>query len=132
MQMTVEEAVINHRKLWDAIVKELETNGINKRTAIQIKAAVKARVFPELDGICVTDNCFLCDFASQFHEYGERDCTKCPMVDGEPNGCMDYRYGEFRRACPEDDLETALRLAKEIAAHPVINKLYEGSECYGS
>ena len=134
MKQTVEEAVANHRKLWNGIIEELETNGIGNRSAYGIKDAVRRKLFPELNNEVVHENCFLCDFVIE--EYGRegheatKDCMKCPMVKWVPFGCLGYRYGIFHNACTDKDVEKAIKYAKEILRLRVVNDMYKESPCY--
>lgn len=127
MEMTVEQAVENHRKLWNGIVSELKTNGLHGRSASVIKSEVMQDLFPELKGKPVKHDCFLCEFVFRQDPYGLNSCKKCPLVDGEPHGCLGYRYAVFMAACVNDDIDQAIGYADEIAGLPVVNELYRES-----
>lgn len=128
MKLAFEEAMDNHRKLWNAIANEIEANGFRYANVRDMKKAVRDGVFPELKHKSIKEDCFLCEFALYHADDGKCRCSVCPMVDHPykalPTHCLSDRFNSFCRAYHDKDRHASIRLAKEIAGLPVVNFAY--------
>ena len=114
MELTREEAVSEHRKMWnwiaDRIEEEKEYQDINylKKEYCDIKGFH-----------CETNNCFCC-------EYTNINCSLCPIEWGsevENLMCLDQykeydNEGLYLLCCDEKDREEQAKLARQIANLP--------------
>ena len=114
MELTREEAISKHRKMWnwiaDRIEEEKEYQDINylKKEYCDIKGFH-----------CETNNCFCC-------EYTNINCSLCPIEWGsevEYLMCLDQykeydNEGLYLLCCDEKDREEQAKLARQIANLP--------------
>lgn len=70
MNLTKEQAIEEHRKMWNWIADQLE-NG-RRRDVGYLKEEYVKENFPVTE---ISDNCFCC-------EYAKYDCSKCPVLWG--------------------------------------------------
>lgn len=129
MQLTLEEAVGYHKKLWNGIADRIAEKGIWNCDQLKIKREAMKELFPLLAKGEVKNDCFLCDFAHQESVRAGtiRDgmrCEKCPLVPKRPVMCLDGLYTRFNVACSGGNKDMAVSCARQIAGLPVQNPLY--------
>ena len=106
-KMTREEAIRNHRILWNAIADETE----NKKCIVN-KIEIFYKVFPSVG--MITNYCFLCEY----HRYNVNACDQCLLERDRKEskiGCLGGLYNEWKNA---DSWQECARIAREIANLP--------------
>ena len=119
MRLTKEQAILEHRKMWNWIADESEKRKliIKKRDYFEFIEALSPPLF----------DCYCCEYNSlQNDANGIINCEKCPIDWGSTRNsfmCEDLHIDGNRgglyaqwRTC--SDVETAVRLAREIANLP--------------
>ena len=116
-ELTKEQAIEEHRKMWRWIAEETE-----KRQKIVHKEDYFKEYFPAEIIFC---NCFCCEYAVRIS--GISECKFCPIDwDSKYNHCMcmnknfrhDGLYSLWGFATSCDDWKEAAELARQIAELP--------------
>lgn len=126
MKLTFNEAIANHRKMWNWIADETE-----KRKRI----ITKYIYFKENDIKECNHLCFCCQYTVDNREFARnmaeiRDCRLCPIDWGVMIGsydkyqCFDHNtsYDWWCEACDADDWQFAAKYARHIANLPMIQE----------
>lgn len=82
MRLTKQQAVEEHRKMWNWIADQLET-GQN----IKDVASLKEKYCMSND-FHITHNCFCCEYNKRFNSI--YDCDYCPLIWGTESKVNDY------------------------------------------
>lgn len=108
MELTREQAIAEHRKMWSWIAGETERTGhkLEKRDYF-IRNGISEKIFL---------NCFCCEYV---HQNGN-GCVLCPIdwgnyIDGQ-NRCMESLLYDWTYSC--DSHEESAQLARQIANLP--------------
>lgn len=120
MKLTFEEAIENHRKMWNWIADETE-----KREEI----VIKQDYFRENEIDPCIYNCYCCQYAKDNSAHGYRDCKICPIIwRGEFNNYYQIRctalislYELWHNA---DNWQSAAKYARQIANLPERREVY--------
>ena len=86
MKLTREQAIEEHRKMWNWIADE----------TLKRRKCVYKRDYLETQNIKLFDlyvNCFLCHYARQFDD-GYKDCSRCPL-EWRKSGDTRYSGNEY-------------------------------------
>lgn len=113
MELTREEAISEHRKMWNWIADEIE-----KEKRDQYIEGLK-KEYCDREGYYIRSNCFCC-------EYTKYICDYCPIEwksEVEDSMCMqkyeeDDDEGLYALCCNELDWEEQAKLARQIANLP--------------
>lgn len=122
--LTLEQAVENHRKLWHEIfniTKYESYDRLSIRPDLEIKAVAFQRVFPDQGD--VHGLCWLCEYARENIKSFHDACEYCPLVkkeNVEKNGCLNGLYYEYLINVPLNR-DIAASIAEQIANLPVVN-----------
>lgn len=128
VELTLEEAVENHRKLWYEIARMVKEDiqipeKVSGCSACYLKDKALKKVFPGIN--VLFGDCFLCDFDSN---YLERSCAHCPLVkrdfdskDDSSFRCLDGLYDKFENTLRHKKSD-AVDIAIQIAELPIINR----------
>lgn len=109
IEITKEDAVILHRKMWEWIVNE---------TLLQKIKITKDDFFEAHPWLATPfQKCYCCQYAYQNTPEGERLCNNCPLDWGEYN-CMKGRNSLYGKWFLNDNYLEALGLAFEIMHLP--------------
>ena len=117
MKLTREEAIANHRKMWNWIADETER---------WEDCATKSDYFKNLFDLPIPQNeCYCCEYAQDIALHSV--CSGCPLLWGSHfatcifDGSSENKRGlyvQWERACKEKDWQKSARLAREIANLP--------------
>lgn len=109
MKLTREQAIAEHRKMWNWIADQIE----RKRKYLSI-SGLKDKYFFMLEmKIIPVDRCFLCQYANETNVYCP--CDYCPVVVPEGIGCLGGLYYSVSRA---ETWQEQAALARQIANLP--------------
>jgi hypothetical protein len=123
MTLTKQEAIENHRKMWNWIADELEKgngpkyyNVINIKTEYFIKHNIKPENTPK-------SYCYCCEYAKSIKP--SLDCGDCPLKwpNTDDSNCLqqflaDGLYIKIRRLFIKKGYKKAAKLARKIANLP--------------
>lgn len=113
MKLTFEEAVDQHRKMWNWIADSIESFQVN---GIEIKEAYMQEYFPNNSIVC---NCSCCEYDRIF---GKGTCRYCPIA-WEQNGYCGLEYCDFKEATLCENYAQAAKIARKIANLPAREKM---------
>ena len=107
--LTKEEAIAQHRKMWEWIA-----NMVRKTKSFHLithyKRTYLETYYPGYDILC---NCFLCEYDKQVRGQGESKCKNCPVVWGSKDErCGDRLYNLASCAMTKKE---QIKYSKEIA-----------------
>ena len=115
MQLTKEQAIEEHRKMWDWIADQISKS--NERVNIyNLKEE-----YCDMHGLNINNDCFLCEYTSQFSDL---QCIYvCPLIWEADHlcGCMGNRnskYGLFVQCVDATNWKEQYELAHKIANLP--------------
>lgn len=104
MELTKEEAISEHRKMWNWIADETENH---KRKVLKIEYFYENNI-----KIIPLSHCYCCQYINDTSEHCNNNC----IIDwGESNYCLNGDYKKWSDTC---DWEEAARLARIIANLP--------------
>lgn len=124
IKMTKEEAIVNHRRLWNEIADMLD-RGERCNHVDVLKRQALNNIGEEND---IHNNCYCC-------EYAKNDCSRCPVIWNNES-YDDYmceigyeddfsiyvehnsEWANFLILIGEKDYDTAAKIAREIANLP--------------
>lgn len=117
MQLTREEAIANHRKMWNWIADETERRE---------NCATKSDYFKILFDLPIPrDECYCCEYAHDIALHSI--CSVCPLLWGSNfstcvfDGSSENKTGlyvQWLRACEKKDWQKSAHLARVIANLP--------------
>lgn len=115
MELTREEAISEHRKMWNWIADEIE-----KEKRYQYIEGLK-KEYCDREGYYIRNNCFCCEYT-----YTKYICDYCPIEwksEVEDFMCIqkyeeDDDEGLYALCCNERDWEEQAKLARQIANLP--------------
>lgn len=117
MQLTREEAIANHRKMW---------NWISDETERWEDCTTKSDYFNTFFDLPIPRNgCYCCEYARNIIKYSV--CSVCPLLWGSSfatcifDGSKDDKRGlyvQWERACENKDWQKSAHLARFIANLP--------------
>ena len=129
IKMTKEEAIVNHRRLWNEIADMLDRGERYDHVDVLKRQALNN--IGEENDIC--NNCYCC-------EYAKNDCRRCPVIwnnesydymceIGYDDSCEDLyddlydvkhnsEWANFLMLMKQKDYDTAAKIAREIANLP--------------
>lgn len=112
MNLTREQAIAEHRKMWNWIADEIKKN----KTVLNIREEKKKYLISTCSDFLPFEFCFLCEYVI---EKGY-NCEKCPVyIDGEivdfNNKCLNGLYNEVKICVSWQEQAT---LARKIANLP--------------
>ena len=112
MKLTREQAIAEHRKMWNWIADKIEE--CEEVFDIDI-IKIEYLTLNEYKGML--ENCFLCEYARKERE--KRDfgvsCDYCPITRLDGSGCLGGLYHEVRTA---ENWKEQAKLARQIANLP--------------
>lgn len=110
MKLTKEQAVEEHRKMWNWIAEETE-----KRRAVITKEDYLREFYPDEE---IKNVCFCCQYACQLADLVL--CDYCPIDWANEEGCLWYgsAYEKWRRSKHMGNWRQAAAFAREIAELP--------------
>ena len=105
LNLTKEEAIRNHREMWNWIADQ----NIKGYTGVWLKKQYLRNI--GIDPFTVIARCFCCNYV---RDNCDSNCSKCPLIWGEKltDDCVNGIYGEWTR---EKDSFKAAQIAREIA-----------------
>ena len=103
--MTKQEALENHRKLW---------NWIADKTMERKRRVEKFEYFEENGIDMILNGCYCCKYDSQFNNL----CDHCPIDWGNDNNDCCYKNSPYNKWSFEYDYLKAAQYAREIANLP--------------
>ena len=104
MNLSREQAIAEHRKMWNWIADMTEK--LNRKIE-------KDEYFTEME---INNVPYLECYCCEFKRYNPNCCNECCIIDwGKDKGCMDSYY---RKWGPTNDWQEAARLARIIAELP--------------
>ena len=112
--MTKQEAVANHRKMWNWIADQIE----ERKQAINIEE-LKRRYTQDVYGKTISMDCFCCEYDDEHDGYS---CSHCPVV--WPNRTCDLLYYVCSKSA---DYEDQAMIKRKIANLP--EKSDGGNRC---
>lgn len=124
MNLTREEAIRRHRKMWNWIADKLKADEIKSHPFITgYKKEYVETYFP---GMEIQANCFLCEYAnSQVKTEDDYKCDYCPLKwgDSEDDDCMAVgeggtEQGLYGKSLLTSDSTCLYYLSKQIAELP--------------
>lgn len=127
--LTLEQAVENHRKLWNAIAFEIKTSDPFELQAYggsvyNLKEKIFNQTFPEVN-YYVHGFCWLCQYTKDNTKRFHDKCSYCPLMKPEDiinrKECLNGLYNEFLYAFKNDEFDKSRILAEQIANLPVVN-----------
>lgn len=120
MEFTKEQAITEHRKMWNWIADMIE----EKKEAQKIYNLKQKYCDTYFEYESIINTCFLCHYDHMSNDaYGNRYCSLCPL-EWESNRdslmCLDENVrgdceGLFELCCDEDDYVKQVALARKIA-----------------
>lgn len=117
MELTLEEAVENHRKLWNEIARIIKETGIRKWERVDyLKTQALRNLGMPTD---IKNQCFLCEYANWD---SLTKCQGCPLTPDTVNYCLGGVFPMFVRLFGTRDSESAYAVAIEIANMPIVNR----------
>ena len=112
-KLTKEEAIREHRRMWNWIAEQYRQHGVRNRNIIHLKYEYLGIYRPEF--LPMESACFCCEYVKQQGE----GCKECPVVWGG-NKERICTSGEYRKLyLVRKNKFTAESLAREIANLPV-------------
>lgn len=115
MNLTFDEAIANHRKMWNWIADETE-----KRKEIVLKENYFGGA-----SIPPAHLCFCCEYTRYAH--GHKDCRLCPIdwkietdIEVYSMQCCESNtlFSMWNKSCKDNDWQSAAKYAREIANLP--------------
>ena len=124
MNLTKKEAVRLHRILWNTIADILDEYGMPEgcKEALDLKkmAIIKMKERKEYKGPLPLLNCFCCNYesniSSDFDEHYH--CYDVCPVKWRYKSCDDSEYGRFIELLDNNEVESAIIIARTIANLP--------------
>ena len=114
MNLTREEAIEEHRKMWNWIADKLLSNDIDKyHESNIIKKDYLNQKYGE-DNYRLEANCFLCEYV---YKNIHKTCSFCPLDWGEI-ACFHIIYSDFFKTLQEGHNKEAAAIARQIANLP--------------
>ena len=108
MKLTREQAIENHRKMWNWIADETLRW---KRVVMKEKYFVANNIPDSIRPVC---DCYCCEYgAINFR----RNCSVCP-IQWKHRLCYVSEYDNWRKACYAENYKKAANLARTIANLP--------------
>lgn len=105
MKLTREQAIAEHRKMWNWIADQIEEN------EVRFFIADLKEQYTEKNKFKIELNCFMCEYDLQ---YGGM-CEHCLLTDSQSNECLNGLYGKCARA---ETWQEQAKLARQIANLP--------------
>lgn len=117
MNLTREQAIEEHRKMYNEMADEIEKN----KRSIKYVAKWKEHYINEIGFLDFNNDCFLCQYT--IDKFPRERCEfTCPLMWGEKLGdtCMVTEYGDglFRRLLYAESWQEQAALASQIANLP--------------
>lgn len=127
MELTKEQAITEHRKMWNWIADQYKnrTDLLNKTKNINdLKCCYINVVFP---GEKIDSDCFCCEYDNKFNGtceccpiewYSIYDTCMCTDKDSDNNNLYGLIYGFDHDKCFDEDYSYCASLARQIANLP--------------
>lgn len=114
MELTREQAIAEHRKMWNWIADEIEKE--NHVFDIEELKDLYLGVFKKMS-ICPIERCFLCEYSmEQLNKTGNGvTCDHCPVIKADGYGCLGGLHYEV---CRSYTWQEQAKLARQIANLP--------------
>ena len=112
MFLTKQQAIENHRKMWNWIADE---------SLRQKRCVDKDEAFKHFGWEYIPKQCWCCEYASaKINCAYFNKCTYCPLIWGNDisKSCTFSEFFKWQYAFDIDDLETAVEYARKIAELP--------------
>lgn len=108
MILTKEQAIENHRKMWNWIADET----LKQKRIIRKKEYFSAN---NISSSCIPFyECYCCEYSTK---NCRRDCSKCP-IKWENGDCIAGEFSDWTEACIVNNYTKAAKLARIIAYLP--------------
>ena len=115
MTLTKEQAIENHRKMWNWIADE----------TLKRKRVVRKDEYFIEKGISVVQCwCYCCEYST---DNSYIDCDKCP-IQWKNGLCEAGEYDDWRAACFKENYKKAAKLARIIANLPESKYIADGGK----
>lgn len=108
MQLTREQAIAEHRKMWNWIAEQIE----RKMKYLSI-SGLKDKYYFMLEKTWTVEKCYLCQYANE--QYTSSPCDHCPVEKPDGVGCLGGLYYAVNRA---ETWQEQASLARQIANLP--------------
>lgn len=114
MELTREQAIAEHRKMWNWIADEIEKEkmicDIDMYKDFYLTVLRKMTILP-------VERCFLCEYArkEKYKKYSGTTCDCCPVKGGGGDGCLG---GLYYSVCRAETWKEQAALARQIANLP--------------
>lgn len=109
MKLTREQAIAEHRKMWNWIADQIE----RKRKYLSISGLKDKYFFMLKMKIWPVDRCYLCQYANEHSKTFQ--CDNCPVEKPDGVGCLGGLYYAVNRA---ETWQEQASLARQIANLP--------------
>lgn len=104
MELTREQAIAEHRKMWNWIADEIE------RVKHSVYIIAYKKKYLEINGfVDIKDSCFMCEYVVNKH----KTCEQCPINSWIYS--IDCLGGLFEKCCNAKSWQEQAALARQIA-----------------
>ena len=99
--LTKEQAIAEHRKMWNWIADRLEDHNDPGYDIFTYKAMYMKENFPD---DYIQHNCFCCQYAVQENNNNSLTCINCPLIWGTEDNTDEFFCEQGNRDVPFEDI----------------------------